>query len=87
VSSPFDLSSGDLPPQLRAMLKQQETERAVMLDQMEAAEIANRERLLAFAWLTCTCRKWFSWDEIGVPPQSECAVHGNIMITRSGRVL
>jgi hypothetical protein len=87
VTSPFDLNPADLPPHLRDLLKAQQDERAKLLDQMEAAEIAHREQLLAMAWLVCTCRRWFSWEATGTPPQSECAVHGNVMVTRSGRVL
>lgn len=78
------------PPEIMRRLaeqQRQEARRDALLDAMEASEIENRERLLAFAWLCCTCRPWFDWSLRDVPPQGGCAVHGNIVVTRSGRVM
>jgi hypothetical protein len=81
------MDPGNLPPQLRDLFKAQQGERARQLDAMEAAEIANRELVLSHAWLVCSCRKWYDRENPDVPPQSNCSVHGTMMITRSGRVI
>lgn len=54
---------------------------------MEALEIEQRQLVVFHAWLLCTCRKWFDWEQIDVPPSAGCPVHGHVIMTRDGRAL
>lgn len=76
----------NLPPDVQAAVQaaQQAHEYAHEL------EIEQRETLLRYAWLFCTCRPWPSRADGKLdttPPQSGCAVHGSVMVTMGGRVL
>jgi hypothetical protein len=75
-----------MPSEIAEMQKQLRAEQEALIDAMEAEEIAERERVLSYAWLICACRPW---PEPGnrAPAQAGCPVHGNVMITRAGRVL
>ena len=72
----------NLPPDVQAAVQaaQQAHEYAHEL------EIEQRETLLRYAWLFCTCRVWPERGNV-TPPQTGCVVHGSVMVTLGGRVL
>lgn len=58
----------------------------------EAAYIAQREDIMAWPMIFCTCSEGWLISPLGPgragqPPQVGCLVHGTVMVTRDGRVL
>lgn len=57
---------------------------AAYREAMRDTEIAERERVLRWAMIYCTCPRSYL---AGPPGQAECLVHGGFMATYDGRVL
>jgi hypothetical protein len=62
-------------------------ERAAEFDlQMGLAQMADRAQVRLFSAVTCTCRRWFSWDSMD-PPQAGCQVHAVLVTGPKGVIL
>lgn len=79
MSVPFDIEA--LMRAQQQQPDQQELERARKLNEAVAREeTASRRRLVANAWLFCSCRRYFDWEHPDMPAQAHCPVHGSMMV-------
>lgn len=72
-------------PEQRLALAQQQRQAEEFQRLAAASEVAGRERVLHWAALLCSCRRWYRPQSD--PPQAFCAVHGQQLVTPDGRVL
>jgi hypothetical protein len=72
-----------VPPDLMAAISAAQAAQ----DGATRAQLDARRQVLDYAWLLCSCRPWFSWEQRDVPPQAGCVVHGSVMVTLEGDVL
>lgn len=53
------------------------------IDATRSAHMAERESMIRFAPVLCTCTRWYNWRN-PEPPQLECMVHTSIMFDAKG---
>lgn len=77
-----------MPPGFRTPEQEEFEKRArEFTERATRAEQDMRRQVIAHAWLLCSCRKWYDRAQPDKPPQADCLVHGNMIITPSGEVL
>ncbi len=75
------IHTGPLPPEMASHVAGPQRIAAQLRD----LEIAEREQILAWAMVFCSCRMT-TWGP-GMPPVAGCPVHGQHMTTWDGRTL
>lgn len=78
MGHPFDIEAlmrAQQQPDPEQVLRAQRLAEAVSRE-----ETASRRRLVANAWLFCSCRRYFDWEHPDMPAQAGCPVHGALMV-------
>jgi hypothetical protein len=81
--------SPDLTPGQAEQLKAAHEAHHELEHHVQLEQIAQRRAMLRWAPVICSCRPWpqLRGRRDTSPPQGECLIHGNVMVTLEGEVL